>query len=423
MNNISIKELKSKYGKLIENFLSLNVVQITNYVFPLITLPYITRIITPDKFGLVYFAIALNFYFCMFTDFGFYSSGVIDIAKNRDSQKRLSGIFSAIMIIKLILIAIAFIILCVLILSFERFKEDWLIYIFSFGVVIGNTFYPNWFFQGIEHMKLITLLNFISKFLSTMLIFVFLKQADDYMVIPILNSIGAIVATIIGIYIAIFKFKIQFHFPSWRELKYQFKYSFSFFIAQFSNSFATNSNSVFLGLITNNTIVGYYIAAEKIYQALFNLSGPINLVMTPYMVKNKNLEFYKKVFWLVLILALGILLFFLLFSKQIITIFYGISMLNAYKMLKIFGLLIFVIFLSMYIGLPLLGAYNHTKEVNLSTIIGSITHVLGLSLLFILHRFTPYSIIIMSILSTTIILLIRIFYIKKFKIFTKRKGT
>ena len=87
---IKFYDIKQKYSKLIENFISLNILQIINYIIPLITFPYISRVLGANKFGLVYFALSLAQYFIVLTDFGFNASGVIEISKNREDNTKLS---------------------------------------------------------------------------------------------------------------------------------------------------------------------------------------------------------------------------------------------------------------------------------------------------------------------------------------------
>ena len=411
-----LKSLEGKNKKLIENFLSLNVLQIISYIFPLITLPYLSRVLGADKFGLVFFAYSLGQYFIIFTDFGFLNSASIEVSINRDNKDKLSDIFSSILYLKLILLIISFLIITLIIFNIDKFRIDWMVFYLTFLMVIGNAIFPSWFFQGIEQMKYITVLNTLSKLISLILIFVFIKNTSDYIYMPILNALGFIVSGILGIYIAITKYGIRIKLPNLKDISYQFKYSISFAIAQFFNTFSTNTNTFFLGLISSNTIVGYYVAAEKIYYALFSLSGPINLTMTPYMAKNRNIPLYKKVFMLTTILIIVVASVMFFFSKEIINTFYGPEMDEAHKLLKLFAILIIVIFYSMYIGLPLLGAFNYTKQLNLSTIIGAISHIFGLFIIYYLKILTPANIIICAILSTSITLLTREFFINKYKL-------
>lgn len=411
-----LKSLDGKNKKLIENFLSLNVLQIISYIFPLITLPYLSRVLGADKFGLVFFAYSLGQYFIIFTDFGFLNSASIEVSINRDNKDKLSDIFSSILYLKLILLIISFLIITLIIFNIDKFRIDWMVFYLTFLMVIGNAIFPSWFFQGIEQMKYITVLNTLSKLISLILIFVFIKKTSDYIYMPILNALGFIVSGILGIYIAITKYGVRIKLPNVKDIVHQFKYSLSFALAQLFNTFSTNTNTFFLGLISSNTIVGYYVAAEKIYYALFMLSGPINLTMTPYMAKNRNISLYKKVFTITTILTVIVASIMFFFSKEIITIFYGQEMYAAHKLLKLFAILIVVVFYSMYIGLPLLGAFNYTKQLNLSTIIGAISHIFGLFIIYYLKILTPANIIICAILSTSITLLTRAFFINKYKL-------
>ena len=153
-----IKKLKEKLKnddvkRLFENFASLFTLQGLNYILPLITFPYLVRVLGPDKYGLIAFAQAFIGYFVILTDYGFNLSATREVALNRDNDKKLSEIFSSVMIIKIVYMVLSFIILCTVVFSFEKFSHNWIIYIFAFGVVLGNVLFPVWFFQGMERMK------------------------------------------------------------------------------------------------------------------------------------------------------------------------------------------------------------------------------------------------------------------------------
>lgn len=401
---------------LLENFLSLGALQIVSYIIPLINLPYLSRVLGVEKFGLVFFAFAFMQYFMMLTDYGFGLSATREIAVNRHNKNNLSNIFSAVTCIKLVLLMVSFVILCLILLFVPKLQENWLVFVLSFFMVVGNALYPVWFFQGMERMKYITFLNILAKVIFVLLVFVFVKSQDDYIIVPLFNSMGFLVSGIIGMYFAMKNLGAKPYVPSLNMIKKQFKYSTEFFLSRVSISAYTYTNTFCLGLIGSNIMVGYYVAAEKIYQAINGLSFPLNGALYPFVAKYKDLKTYKKWVLIMLICNIFISLFVFIFAKPIVTIFYGAEMLAAYKVLRIFSIVVLITIPSILIGYPLLGALGHTKEANGSVIIGSIIHIIGLFVLFIIGKMNIYSIALMVLITESIVLGIRFYNVLKYKL-------
>ena len=413
--------MKRENKTLLENFISLGALQIISYVIPLISLPYLSRVLGVEKFGLVFFAFAFMQYFIMLTDYGFGLSATREIAVNRHNTKNISNIFNSVFLIKLTLIIISYIILCFLIIFVPKLHGNWLIFQLSFLMVIGNAIYPVWFFQGMERMKYITFLNILAKTVFLILIFLFVKRQEDYIIVPLLNSLGFLISGIIGMHFAIKNFNIKLYIPKWQSLKKQFLYSSEFFLSRVSVSAYTNTNTFCLGLISSNIMVGYYVAAEKIYNAINGLQTPLGQALYPFVAKNKDIKTYKKWFILACLLNLCVCTFVWTFAKQFINVFYGIDMINAYKILRIFCLISLIVFPSMLIGYPLIGAMGHTKFANRSVIAGSIVHMAGLLVLFLTGKMNIYSIAFMVLVTECVVFGIRLYAIGKFKLLNLTK--
>lgn len=414
--------MKSDKKTLLENFISLGALQIVNYIVPLISLPYLSRVLGVEKFGLVFFAFAFMQYFIIFTDYGFELSATREIAINRHNKNNLSNIFSSVTFIKIGLLLISFLILLVTILFIPKFHENWLIFILSFLMVVGNAIYPVWFFQGMEKMKYITFLNVLAKTLFLIFTFIFVREKSDYVIVPLLNSLGFVVAGIVGIYFAIRYYGIHLYIPKWSSIKKQFNYSTGFFLSRFSVTALGNTNTFFLGLISSNTLVGYYVAAEKICIAIKGLQVPIKNSIYPFIAKNQDIALYKKIFVPVVLINTIICLIIFILSKEIIILFYGNEMLEAYKILRIFCIVVIVTCPSTLLGYPLLGAMGFINEANKSVIIASITHIIGLGILYLMDKITPYSIAYMVLCSETLLFLQWSFYIIKYKLLKSPKG-
>jgi PST family polysaccharide transporter len=354
--------LSSTYKTLVENFISLSFLQVANYIFPLITLPYLVRVLGPEKYGLIAFSQAFIGYFQILTDYGFNLSATREISINRENKEKISQIFSSVMIIKFFLLLLSLGLMTIIVFSFKRFRQDWLIYYLTFGMVLGQTIFPIWFFQGMERMKYITFLNVLAKLIFTIAIFIFVRRSSDYLYVPLLNSLGSVVAGVLALWIVFKDFGVFFRIPSFEDLKYQLKEGWYIFISTVAISLYTISNTFILGLFTNNTIVGYYSAAEKIIRAIQGFLAPISQTIYPHISKI-SAESQKSVVVLTrnTVRVTGSIFFFLslflfVFAPYLVDIFLGKQYHNSITIIRILSLIPLILSLStVYATLFLLG--------------------------------------------------------------------
>ena len=298
-----IQKIKNKIkGKenLVSNIFSLFILQGANFILPLISLPYLVRVLEIDNFGLVMFAQAFIMYFIIITDYGFNMSATREISINKEDKQKISLIFSTVMMIKIGLILLSFLLLSLVVFSFEKFSSNWQIYYLTFGIVIGQSLFPIWFFQGMEKMKYITILNIIAKLIFTVSIFIFVIHKEDYLYVPILNSLGFIVAGLLSLYIVFSQFSLRLVKPNWSYSKEIFKDSSSLFVSNLSVSLYTASNTFILGLFTNNATVGIYASIEKLVLAIKNLYTPLYQALFPWLSQKSNQEIKLKIKKLIL---------------------------------------------------------------------------------------------------------------------------
>jgi PST family polysaccharide transporter len=257
---VTHKERKIVLG----NFISLTTLQSISYILPLVVLPYLIRVIGIEKFGLIAFAQALVQYFMILTDYGFSLSATRTIALIGEHKRKISALFSSVMTVKLIFSAASLLILSTILYFVPKFKNDWLVYVLSFGAVIGNTLFPVWFFQGKEKMSYIAIVNVISGLLYAICIFMFVNNSKDYLLVPLLNSLLSIISGILVLYIAFKKFRLEFIFQKYADLKREIKMGWDIFVSILAINIYTTSRVFAVGLLTNNVLTGYYSLAEKI---------------------------------------------------------------------------------------------------------------------------------------------------------------
>lgn len=248
----------------LHNFASLSVLQAITYILPIIIIPYLFRAIGPEKFGLICFAQAFVQYFMILTDYGFSVSATKEISLCRDQHHKVSAVFSSVMIIKMLLALLSLIILSIIVYFVPKFRNDWLVYVFSFGAVLGNTLFPVWFFQGTEKMKHIADINIIGGIVYAALIFIFVKGPQDYLMVPLVNSSVFLTTGLLGLYIVFRRFGITFRFQEYHSVRKQLKAGWDIFVSIVAINAYTTTRIFTIGLLTNNTITGFYSIAEKI---------------------------------------------------------------------------------------------------------------------------------------------------------------
>lgn len=400
-----------EYRVLLENFFSLSALQIVSYILPFITIPYLVRVLGVENYGLVNFVTAFVLYFQILTDYGFSLSATREISINRDNKEEVSRIFSSVMIIKSLLAIISFGVLCVVVFSFIKFSVDWKMYLMAFGLVVGNILFPTWFFQGMERMKYITILNIAANLIFTLSIFIFIRSPSDYLYVPFINSLGMIISGIISLGVIFKKFKIRFTLPSRNFLVDTFKDSTQFFLSRASVSIYTSSNAFLLGIFTNNTAVGYYTSAEKLYSAVQSLYSPLAGVLYPYMAKTKNKPLYRNVFKLSVGLNTVLCISIFLLSGVIISVLYGNNFQESVDVLRILSIALIMVVPSQLLGYPFLAALGFQRYANGSVIIASVFH---LAMLLILSQFLSIYLVAGLVLVTeSIVLIIRAHGVKK----------
>lgn len=389
--------------RLISNFFSLSSVEMANYIFPLITLPYLVRVLGPEKYGLIAFAQAFAQYFVLLTDYGFNLSATRNISIHKNNVDKISVIFNSVMIIKFILLTISFIIISALIFLIPKFRPNWLLYYFSFGMAVGNVLFPVWFFQGMERMKFIAFLNLLAKFIFVAAIFLFIKAKSDYIYVPLITSLGYIVAGILSLYIAFKRFHIYCTIPALSNIGHELREGWHIFISTTAVSLYTTSNTFILGLLTNNSTVGYYSAAEKLISSGQRLFNPIAQSIYPYISKlvsdskDRALLFIKKIIILFggasFILSLAIFVL----SGFVVEIILGSQFHESIAVLRILAFLPFVIFLSNIFAIQGLVNFNFSNVVSKIAIRGGVLNLILAPIFIYLFKQTGLAISVLIV--------------------------
>lgn len=362
----SIKHNKTIVG----NIFSLWILQIFNYIIPLITLPYVLRILWPEKFWIISFATAFVTYFVIVTNYGFNLTATKDISMNSEDNKKISEIFWNVIIIKSILAILSFLVFLWIIFSFTKFSSEIKIFLFTFLMIIWEILFPVWMFQWMEKMKYITIINIIVKSVFLIPVFIFIQTAWDYIWLPLITSLSFITTGVIAFFMAMKVFKLQFIVPKFQSIKYYLAEWWHVFISGIFISLYTTSTTFILWIFTNNTVVWYYASAEKIVKSVQWLVNPIIQAIYPsvskkmQVSKEKTIDFLRKVTLLIwgFTLILSMILFF--WADIIVKILFWEQYLENILILKILAFLPFIIWLAIVFANLILINFWYKKELS-----------------------------------------------------------
>ncbi len=389
--------------------------QTANFLLPLLTLPYLVRVLGANLFGLVMFAQTFALFFNVLVDFGFNLSATREVSLHRNDRAKLSQIFSSVMSIKFLLIILSIFLITLIVTFVPRFQMDWKIYYFSFGMVIGQALFPVWYFQGIEKMKIITYINILAKTIFTLLIFLVIKEDSDYLLVPIINAAGFIIAGLIGLSIALKNVTILK--PKKVESLKLFRESSQLFVSNLSVTLYTLTNTLILGLFTNNTMVGIYASMEKLVIAVKNLYTPFFQAIFPWVSSKTKHEIITIVKKLILPLSIiGFLAFFIIFiaAKPILNLIYNNELISEYSsVFKILGLIAIFSALNMLFNTIMLSALKMYRERMKIMLVSGITNVI--LALTLVYYFGIYGIAISVAFTEFLLLIFGFLYFKVLK--------
>src|SRR6185369_10395691 len=201
------------------------------------------------SFGQVMVAQAFTQYFVIIVDYGFNFSATREISLNRHDGVRVSEIFCSIMLLKGFFFIISLLIVVCLVFTVEKFSTMPGLYLLSFTTVLSNVLLPTWFFQGLEQMKYITVVNLTSKIVSTIFIFALIRSSEHSLWVPLIYSASSILPSTIALVHARKIFKLKIILPTFENLITHLKNGWYIFLSSISTSLYSVTNTFLLGFL------------------------------------------------------------------------------------------------------------------------------------------------------------------------------
>lgn len=336
-------------NRLVENVFSLLILQGSNYIFPLITFPYLVRILGTDNYGILVFCVAIMQFLNIFVDYGFNISGTRDISINKHNKEKVNDIFNVIMTIKIALTLFVGIVFYIVVESFSFFYGNKVAFLLSFLILFGNTFFPIWLYQGLEKMKYITYFTIISKILVTLLIFIFIRDSDDINIAVFFQTLYYIIPGIFSFFFVRMKFNIDYKIiKDIHKITHELVKGKHIFMTNLWINFYSQGPLIILGFISGNNATGNYSIGQKIMGAFNGLSQPVIQAVYPYLCelyeskKNFFFLFKKKLLFLSCLFSILIALLLYIFSSQLSQIVIGEYNAQITQLIRVFSIITFL---------------------------------------------------------------------------------
>lgn len=401
--------VSKKKKRLFSNIGFLFILSFSSQILSLVTIPYQTRVFGPGIFGKVSLAISVAAILKLVIDYGFLLSATERVAKKCDDKTGLSRIITEVSIAKLLISIMLFIGLNICLYVFDIPFEDRLLYNLYLAAYMVESLMPDYLFRGLEDMKVITIRTVCIKLFFTVMILLTIKGPDDYLVMPILLLSGNIVALCTCVIYVRKKYRLYFCPIKPNDVISTIKYSTPFFVSRIASTVYQSGNTVILGIVSaNQSIVGFYSAAEKFLSLAKSLSSPIADGVYPYMVKNRDYHLIKRILSICIpvIVVLAIIVF--IFASEICAICFGEEYYTAGIALRCLMPAIIVILPTYLICFPVMIPMGLSKYANLSTVVGAIIQITLLGCLVLLNSLNLYSLCIITSITEVIVFLFRL---------------
>jgi O-antigen/teichoic acid export membrane protein len=353
------------------------ILKMSAFIFPLITFPYVSRVLGVEGNGKIAFATSVISYFTMVAQLGIPTYGIRACAKCRDNPKKLTKTVYELFFISLITTVLSYICLIVMVQFIPKLQEEkTLLYITSCTILLSNLGIE-WFYQAIEEYGYITYRNLAFKVLSVILMFMFVHKESDYIIYGAISVVGNVGSNILNL-IRLPKY-IELKKPEEITLAMHIKPILVFFLFSIATKIYTSLDTVMLGFMSSDLEVGYYSAATKIKNILSSLVTALGTVLLPrasYYIENGQMDSFKNIIkksiQVVLLIALPLSIYFMVEAKASLLFLAGESYLGAVPATILITPTILLIGLSNISGIQVLIPLGLEKYTFYSTCVGAV---------------------------------------------------
>lgn len=398
------------------NFIMNAILTLSSFIFPLVTFPYVSRILLPEGMGKVAMATSVIAYFALLARLGIPMYGIRACAGVRDNRQQLSKMVQELFFINLCMAGISYVLLLLTVFSVPRFTEERTLYLIISVTILLEALGVEWLYKALEEYRYITVRSIFFKIVALVATFLFIHTKQDYVIYGAITILAASASNLLNFY----NLRKYITFSVFHD--YNFKVHLKPILIFFATSCAiviyTQLNTVMLGLIKTNADVGLYDSAMKIKNILVSIVTALGAVLLPrasYYVKQGLFEEFGKIsskaIHFVCLLALPLIAYFILFATNGIHFLSGERFDGAILPMQIILPTIFLIGLTNIIGIQILVPLGKEKEVFYSVAGGGIVDLIACFLL--IPGYAVVGAAISNLLAELTVFLLQVYYVNQ----------
>lgn len=351
-----------------------------HYVFPLIVYPYVSRILGVDNIGLVSFVDSIATYFILFSMMGISVLGVREIAKSTGDKMRMNGVFSSLLALNGLLTLLAVIAMIFATFFVDELRESWQLMGVGLCKLIFNMFLIEWFYQGLEDFRYITLRSLSIRGSYVVAVFLFVKDGDDTLIYYTLTMLVVVVTAIVNMLHS--RKYVNICSPI-KEMGRLVRPFFTLGVFNLLSTAYTTLNIAYLGFVSTDTEVGYYATATKLVAILMSLFSAVTGVLLPRMSSLAEAgdllrfrEYLNKSAWAMVVMSVPMIILVEIFASEIVMLLAGAGYEGAIIPVRI--MIPFMLFacLANVFTIQSLVPLGLDREMNRITIIGAAIGIL-----------------------------------------------